>query len=278
MSAIAMVHLRDTPARFEFTTWGHGRQRVLFLHGFTGNRNSFDHLKLNLDETVSALTVDLPGHISEVNSNPLQMSFLNTVDNLAKSLPGPSVVVGYSQGARLALALAIRHPTLVARLVLESGSPGLANEAERMSRTNADEMLARKIESHGVDAFIAQWETQPMFSGLKRLSTSMQLALRLRRCGQSAMGLASALRTLGLGVQPSYWHQLHAVSQPTLLLSGALDEKFSNIARRMAFEMPLAWHRVFQGAGHAPHLECQDDYGDELRTFLSLNFFSRCFT
>jgi 2-succinyl-6-hydroxy-2,4-cyclohexadiene-1-carboxylate synthase len=273
-----MEHLRQSPVLFEFATWGSGPQRVLFLHGFTGNRNSFDHLQPSLSDTITALTVDLPGHRSRNTASTMTMSFLETVDHLAGSLPGPTAVVGYSQGARLALALAVRHPHLVIRLVLESGSPGVAGAADRKQRQEADERLAEKIESQGVDAFVAQWEAQPLFSGLRQLPASMQHELLRRRRGQSAAGLASALRTLGTGAQPSYWHQLPALSQPTLLLSGSEDEKFCNIARRMAFEMPCAWHRVFQGVGHAPHLECQDDYARELRTFLNLDVSARCFT
>lgn len=37
-------------------------------------------------------------------------------------------LVGYSLGARLALAVAARHPQLASRLVLISGSPGLEGE------------------------------------------------------------------------------------------------------------------------------------------------------
>ena len=52
-----------------------------------------------------------------------------------RSLAGgrPVQLVGYSLGGRLALALSMRHPTAVERLVIVSGSPGLAGKGWNMS-------------------------------------------------------------------------------------------------------------------------------------------------
>ena len=36
-----------------------------------------------------------------------------------------------------------------------------------------------------------------------------------------------------------------------------------------ARELPQAWHRVFEGAHHAPHLERAEEYASELVSFLS---------
>src|SRR5262249_60229882 len=81
-------------------------------------------------------------------------------------LGGRAVYVGYSMGGRLCLRLALDRPELVRGLVLLSASPGIADDAERAARREADEKLARQIEREGVDAFLARWLRQPLFSTL----------------------------------------------------------------------------------------------------------------
>ena len=74
---------------------------------------------------------------------------------------------------------------------------------------------------------------------------------------------------MGQGAQPDLGPSLPMLRVPTLLLSGALDEKYSTIARRLAAELPLAWSVSFPKAGHAPHLECPREYAAEVRAFLA---------
>ncbi len=62
----------------------------------------------------------------------------------------------------------------------------------------------------------------------------LQESLRARRQSCTVEGLVGALDCLGLGVQPDYWPELQRQRLPTLLLTGALDDKFTQIARRMA--------------------------------------------
>jgi 2-succinyl-6-hydroxy-2,4-cyclohexadiene-1-carboxylate synthase len=99
------------------------------------------------------------------------------------------------------------------------------------------------------------------------LPDSARAALAHRRRSATAEGLAGALRCLGLGHQPNLWPQLPRLFVPTLLVSGAEDAKFTQLARQMAKELPMAWVRTFEGVGHAPHLECPDDYAAEVTAF-----------
>lgn len=246
-------------------TWGQGPKRALFLHGFTGSRYSFDHLEPLLGDLVRADVVELPGHHQSPADFP---DFIAVVDAVAAVLEGPTTVLGYSQGARVALALAVRHPHLVERLVLESGSPGLHRRHDRAVRRRSDEALASLIEAEGVESFIAYWEQLPLFAGLRALPGDVQARLRERRVGHDPAGLAAALRSMGQGAQPDLWPALPTLRVPTLLLTGAADVKYTRLARRMAAELPLAWRVAFRGVGHAPHLEVPQAWANEVRAFL----------
>ncbi len=256
-----------------YSTWGEGERALLLLHGFTGNRTAFDHLRPLLSGAVRAIAVDLPGH----GETPLPQrkgreGFLETVQaivELVDRLGLPSVdLLGYSQGARIALGVALHAPRRFGRLILESGSPGLHRRMERAERREQDGRRASFILRNGVEAFLDRWEAQPLFESLRRLPPELQAALRERRRSCTAEGLVGALECLGLGMQPDYWPELHRQRLPTLLLTGALDEKFTQLARRMATELPVVWRHTIPDCGHAPHLEAPEVYAREVLSFL----------
>ena len=55
---------------------------------------------------------------------------------------------------------------------------------------------------------------------------------------------------------------------PVLVVAGSLDDKFTAIASRMAELIPNAELALVHGAGHAVHLERQDDFVAALRRWL----------
>ena len=241
---------------------------ALFLHGFTGSGASWSHVAASLADFVAPTCPELPGHTGMPLPARLgRAGFEATIASLAAQITTPTMVIGYSQGARLALALAVRHPEKITRLVLESGTAGLVRHHDRALRQAEDEARAMLIETQGVDAFIAKWEQLPLFAGIPRT-----VELNNRRRAHTPEGLAGSLRCLGLGVQPNFWPQLHRLMVPTLLLTGARDTKFTMIARKMAGELPLGWHVTVPNAGHAVHLEAPREWAAEVRAFATARF------
>ena len=163
-------------------------------------------------------------------------------------------------GARVALHLALAAPERVAGLVLESGSPGLADESERSARRASDEALAATIERDGVQAFVAHWEQLPLFASQQALPDEARAALHRQRLHNSVQGLAHSLRGMGTGAQVPLWSRLGEIDVPALLIAGALDEKYCQIGRAMAGAMPRARLAVVPSAGHAVHLERPDEF------------------
>ncbi len=241
-------------------------RRALLLHGFTGAGSSWSPLTASLN--FEADCPDLPGHLdAALPARSGRLGFDATIEALAAAITTPTMVVGYSQGARLALALAVRHPAKVSRLILESGTPGLIRHHDRALRQAEDEARAVQIETEGVEAFIRDWERLPLFKGIPHSD-----ALNARRRSHSPQGLAGALRCMGLGVQPSFWSDLPQLRVPTLLITGANDAKFTAIARKMAAELTLGWHVIVPTAGHAVHLEAPEDWVREVRDFAQAVF------
>ena len=162
--------------------------------------------------------------------------------------------VGYSQGGRLCLQLALDRPDAVQRLALVSASPGIADPEARAARVDADEQLAQEIERDGIDAFLERWLAQPLFATLPRGRSGIEE----RRKANTVDWLTYQLRVLGQGAQPSNWDRLTELAMPVLLIAGELDTKYVDIAQRMAAAIPDAHVEVVAGAGHACHLERPD--------------------
>ncbi|MGV3619341.1 MAG: alpha/beta fold hydrolase [Archangium sp.] len=250
--------------KLKSTTWGRGETKAVFVHGFAGTSTAFAHLEPLLGDLFTATCVELPGH----SGTPVA-SWDETVDGVAEHLGERAVLIGYSQGARIALGVAARYPKKVDKLVLESCAPGLRRRRDRLMRRQADEGLADLVLSRGVESFVSYWEKLPLFAGLRMLPATEQEAIRARRIAHTAEGLAGALRTLGQGAQPDLWPVLQGLRVPTLLIAGSEDDKYARMTRKMSTELPLGWRVIFKNVGHAPHLECPDRYAAEVRSFLA---------
>lgn len=214
---------------------------AVVLHGFAGSAQAL------LRFFPGAAAPELPGH----GAAPDARSWEAALDDLGSSLHARAVLFGYSMGARLALALALRHPQRIERLVLESGTAGIEEAAARARREAEDDALAGFLEREGMERFVERWEQHPTLASLKPFAA----LLRPERLAHRPQGLASALRHLGTGAQPSYWEELRRLEVPVLLVAGAQDEKFAAIARRMRALLPRAALRLVPDCGHAPHLE-----------------------
>src|SRR5690349_10557727 len=98
---------------------------VLLLHGFTGTSAAWDEHGDDFAARFRVLVPCLPGH-GGTSASAASMSVEATAEALAMLLREreavPAHIVGYSLGARIALRLAVAHPDVVDRLVLESAS------------------------------------------------------------------------------------------------------------------------------------------------------------
>ena len=238
---------------------GTGRPLVL-LHGFTGCAANWQAHAEQFASQFTTVRIDLLGHGgSDSPADPELYQMARCVEDLAAVFDHlgleQAAVLGYSMGGRVALHLAAAYPERVGALILESASPGLADPAERAARVISDEALATRIEHEGLEAFVDYWEHLPLFASQSGLPEATRAALRTQRLQNNSIGLANSLRGLGVGAQPSLWAQLPTLQIPTLLIAGALDEKFMAIAQQMAAVMPAAKWVSVPNAGHSVHLE-----------------------
>lgn len=243
----------------------------VLLHGFAGSAAAWGGAVV--DGLSGAghppVLVDLPGHGARAGeTDPAGFTLGATLELIEDAGDWPADVVGYSLGARIALHFALTRPGLMRRLVLESGSPGLATERERSERRAADEALGRRIVDGGVAAFVDFWESQPIFETRRALPADVVAYQRALRLGNDARSLAASLAGVGTGALPSLWDELPRLAVPTLLVVGELDRKFVDVGERMARAMPDARLVVVPGAGHTVHLERPGAWLEAVTSFL----------
>lgn len=256
---------------FELADEGQGDSPpVVLIHGFTGSKETWAPLRCRLSARYRVLAIDLPGH---GGSDPMPGGFAAAVEAIAALLDtaraGAVALAGYSLGGRLALALALARPDRIARLLLESASPGIAADAEREARRREDDALAKRIEREGIEAFVGRWERLALFATLRTFSAAKQSELRRQRLGCSAAGLASSLRSVGVGRQPWLGDRLGELAMPVTIVAGAEDTKYRAIAASMAAGIAGARLEIVAGAGHVPHLERSEEFEAVIDRFLA---------
>jgi 2-succinyl-6-hydroxy-2,4-cyclohexadiene-1-carboxylate synthase len=116
---------------------------------------------------------------------------------------------------------------------------------------------------------VEEWERLPLWASQRQLPNATRQRLCAQRLRNRPQGLAASLRGMGTGVQPSLWEELPQLALPTLLITGALDAKFTQIARAMGERCPACRISTIANAGHTPHLEQPEAFLDQVYTFLT---------
>jgi len=174
------------------------------------------------------------------------------IEQLTAELPAQSVFVGYSMGARLALACALAKPETCQGLVFVSGNPGLEDEVARQNRQRADDQIADQIDTQPRKDFLIRWYTQStVFKSLTEKARNDEIDRKAARPGDN---WSDILRTFSVANQPNFWPRLCELDIPILAIAGAQDTKYANIITRMGQEANIET-RIVATSGHIVHRE-----------------------
>lgn len=222
---------------------------VVALHGFSLTGAQFSRLPLKGFETFA---VDLPGHgLSPVAApNPHEVLAVVAETVAATVLGAP--IIGYSQGARIALALATNEMVTPSALVVVSGTAGIVDPIRREERSRMDADLAGQITGSGLNRFVDQWVSTGL-TATTHLTDEWQAWDRSLRMENTAAGLVSALTGYGQGAMPPVWDRLERISCPVLILTGRGDATYTTLGVRLAAAIGATAELVtVNEAGHNP--------------------------
>jgi 2-succinyl-6-hydroxy-2,4-cyclohexadiene-1-carboxylate synthase len=227
--------------------------RVLFVPGFMQRGDSWRPVAELLPERYPSVLLDHRAHELE-----------GRLAEIAESGQG-AVLAGYSLGGRLVLRAALRDPARYAGLVTIGATAGLEDAAERSARRDADQQLAAWMEGASIEDVVGVWERQPLFADQSEALIEEQRAGRL---SHDPADLATLLRSAGQGSLEPVWGELATLEPPLLAIAGARDERYREVAQRMAASAPRGRAAVVEGAGHAAHLQRPEAVARLLEDFI----------
>lgn len=266
------VRIESDDVNLNVAIWGTGPP-LLLLHGLMGSSASWLEVVPSLSRDHTCICLDLPGHgKSDVPPSWQRYTVEKQMTDVARALDHLEVdrtaILGYSMGGRIALSFALSRPERVSSLICESTSPGIEDELERKQRMARDESLSQSIETEGMEAFVSQWETLPLFGTQIGLREAVRRRLRQQRLNTSPVGAAGSLRGMSTGRFPQMWTSLSRLRIPVLLIGGEQDHTYMPIIKRIHKGLPSSVVALVPGAGHNVHLEQPNEFTNVVADFL----------
>lgn len=249
---------------------GAGDQAVVFVHGFPFQASMWEPQIPVAAETGRRVVIpDLPGFGRSAVPADRSAYSLDRYADLVAALVGELglgrvVLVGLSMGGYIALAVARRHPEVLAGLVLADTRPDPETPEGRQTRSDQQAL----VEERG--------DVTPLVDGL--------LTRILADTGPRYAEVGATLGNMMRSTAPAGWiGALEAIKQrrdqtdllpsiavPTLVVVGESDALVPvDVAEAMAKAIPGARLEIVPGAGHVANLENPDVFNRAFSEFLS---------
>ncbi|WP_043363743.1 alpha/beta fold hydrolase [Belnapia sp. F-4-1] len=145
---------------------------VILLHGLFGSAQNWGAVQRHLAARHRVLALDLRNHGASGRSHAMDYPAMaaDVAETMRAMGAAPAAVVGHSMGGKVAMALALAEPALVARLVVVDIAPIPYPPALRpyvaamqaiplrsgLTRRDADAALAAAVPEPGIRAFLVQ--------------------------------------------------------------------------------------------------------------------------
>lgn len=254
---------------------GSGPQRVAFLHGLMGRGRNFYTIANRLGDDYSSLLIDVPNHGESGWTD--RFSYIELADTIAEYLSrdfaygGPVHLVGHSMGGKIAMVLALRHPQLVQRLVIEDiapvnsattgsqfkhliGSVAAIDPTAARGRAGVDAELAKSVPDPQMRGFLMQ-NLRPRSDGGYYWQANVHVLLRD----------LSAVVGFPMLSEPPF-------PNPTLWVAGGNSHYVRREdLPRMRELFPAVRRMTINDAGHWVHAEQPERFLAVLRHFLTVS-------
>ena len=159
------------------------------------------------------------------------------------------------------MAAALTNHPHIRKISLISTHPGLSSETERSKRETKDQKWVSLLEQEGIQKFVEQWETIPLWHSQKTLPDELLSEQKNIRLGHNPLQLAHSLKTVGLAKMPDYGQRLSELNIPVDLIVGEKDLKFVDLAKSMDAHLNTSTMFKIENCGHNPLLEKPDALG-----------------
>jgi len=234
---------------------------ILIAHGLYGSARNFGVIAKRLSDTRHVLAVDMRNHAESPWFD--SHTYPDMADDLAEVITaygGQADVVGHSMGGKAAMALALRHPASVNRLIVADIAPVAYTHSQQEmidamrkvdlsaieTRRDADDQLAAHVPEDGVRAFLLQ--SLDVKGRRWRLNLDM-----LERFMPQIIG----------------WPDLAGLFDGTTLMLSGAESDYVRPEHRPAIKalFPNAHFAKLPGAGHWLHADKPREFEAAIRAF-----------
>jgi pimeloyl-ACP methyl ester carboxylesterase len=243
---------------------------IVFLHAAIADRRMWQSRIECVAATHRAILYDRRG-VGQTRARPRNYSAIDDLFAVLDALAGgrPAILVGNSQGGRIALDAALRHPERVSKLVLIAGSVTGAPDPVYPKRLLPLVEAVRKAES------LHDWDRLNTLRARLFLDGALGAEGRV---GEPARQFFLAMHDAIIRMKPSgrdvdqppAYKRLKELAMPTLVLWGDLDlPHIQKRCRHVAAKAPRGIGRVLPGTAHLPNLERPGDVMNAIADFVA---------
>jgi 2-succinyl-6-hydroxy-2,4-cyclohexadiene-1-carboxylate synthase len=237
--------------------------KIWALHGFIGLASDFNELQGLCNQHEPSLDWQSVEYMHSRELSPQTSldkwgeAFCKMVRRTGDSKP---ILLGYSQGGRLALQAFKADPHFWSGVILLSANPGIP-PSERPARKKSDEEWAEMFLNQNFQKTLEKWNAQAVFQGSKQEPVRQESDFNRHQ-------LADALNIWSVAQQEDFRPFLKSISTPMLFLSGENDMKYGQIGQSLAAQNPKVTHHIIPGAGHRIFMDQPSAVSFEITKFL----------
>jgi pimeloyl-ACP methyl ester carboxylesterase len=238
---------------------------VALLHGLFGQARNFGAIQRHLAARRRVLAMDLRNH--GANPETPGMSYAQMAADVAETLAArgatPAAVIGHSMGGKVAMALALRQPEMLSRLVVADIAP-----RRYPPRLRAHVAALRALPLSGgmtrreADALLAPSLPDPALRGFLLQSLDFESDPPHWRLGLAAIAAGMA--------EIEGFDAVGRFEKPTLILAGARSDYIRAEDRALFLRLfPAARFAEITEAGHWLHADNPGAFTARIEEFLA---------
>lgn len=240
------------------------RHTVVLSHALGCDLDMWDELANTLAADCRVISYDQRGHGS--SDAPVgAYAMADLADDAARLLreldSGPVVWVGLSMGGMVGQELALRHPSLVAALVIANSTSSYPETASAMWR---DRIAA--VNADGVEAIADAVMVRYFHQGFRTQQPATVARFRRRLVTTNAVGYVGCCAAVS-GVDTT--HRLPEIAVPTLVVAGELDAGTPlPMSAAIASQVQNGRLEVIPGASHLSAIEQPERFTALIQQFM----------
>ncbi|WP_291364871.1 alpha/beta fold hydrolase [Acetobacter sp. UBA5411] len=239
---------------------------VVFIHGLFGRGRNFGFFQRRLSESHRTIALDLRNH-GESPHGP--MDYPTMADDVYETLNHlgiqSAIIVGHSMGGKTGMMLALRHPEMVAKLLVADIAPGEGGFAQGHD-------LAAKLAALHFPASLNRTEADALLATVIREPEVRNLMLQNVELGEHPHWQIGINEIAAAMPQIVGWPEIpegETYDGPTLFVAGQRShyiapENYSTMKRLF----PHYTLKTIEGAGHWVHAEKPNEFYEILSEFI----------